>query len=75
MLPLTFANPKDYEKIQETDRISILGLKDLAPGKAVRVVLHHADGKDETIECRHSYSAEQISWFKAGSAMNLQRGK
>ena len=75
MLPLTFANPKNYEKIQETDRISILGLKDLAPGKAVRVVLHHADGKDETIECRHSYSAEQISWFKAGSAINLQRGK
>jgi len=75
MLPLTFADPKDYEKIQETDRISVLGLKDLAPGKPVRVVLHHADGKEDTIECRHSYSAEQIAWFKGGSAMNLQRGK
>ena len=75
MLPLTFAEPKDYDKIQETDRISIIGLKELAPGKPLRVVIHHAGGKDDTIECLHSFSAEQIAWFKAGGAMNLMRGK
>jgi aconitate hydratase len=74
MLPLTFADPKDYDTIGETDRISILGLRDLAPGKTVHVVIHHADGTTDTIPCRHSFSAEQIAWFKAGGAMNLQRG-
>lgn len=73
MLPLTFDNPADYDKVQETDRISVVGLKDLAPGKPLTVLLHHADGKDETIRCRHSFSAEQIAWFKAGAALNLLR--
>jgi aconitate hydratase len=73
MLPLVFENSADYDKIQETDRISIVGLKDLAPGKPVKVILHHAGGADETIECRHSFSAEQIAWFKAGAALNLLR--
>ncbi|MBI1816498.1 MAG: aconitate hydratase [Deltaproteobacteria bacterium] len=74
MLPLTFGDAKDYDKIQETDRISIVGLRDLAPGKPVKVVIHHSGGKDDTIECRHSFSADQLAWFKAGGAMNLQRG-
>ena len=73
LLPLVFENPADYDKVQETDRISIVGLKDLAPGKPVTVILHHADGKDETIRCRHSFSTEQITWFKAGAALNLLR--
>ena len=33
LLPLTFANPSDYDKIQPTDKISLLGLSGLAPGK------------------------------------------
>lgn len=73
MLPLVFENSADYDKIQETDRISIVGLKDLAPGKPVKVILHHAGGADEVIQCRHSFSAEQIAWFKAGAALNLLR--
>ena len=32
MLPLTFADPKDYDKIQPTDKISLKGLKYLTPG-------------------------------------------
>jgi aconitate hydratase len=71
LLPLTFEDPADYDKVRETDRISIIGLRDLAPGKPVTVILHHADGKDETIHCRHSCSAGQIEWFKAGAALNL----
>jgi aconitate hydratase len=74
VLPLVFENPADYDKVQENDRISIVGLKDLAPGKPVKVLLHHASGKDDAISCRHSYSGEQIAWFKAGAALNLMRG-
>ncbi|MBM4405746.1 MAG: aconitate hydratase [Chloroflexi bacterium] len=70
ILPLTFANSADYEKVQETDKISILGLKDLAPGKNLQAVIHHADGKEDRIELKHTLNQEQIGWFKAGSALN-----
>src|SRR5262249_35691638 len=73
LLPLVLENPADYDQIQDTDRISIVGLKELAPGKPVQVILHDGDGKDETIQCRHSFSSEQIAWFKAGAALNLLR--
>jgi aconitate hydratase len=71
ILPLVFENPADYDKIAETDHVSITGLQNLAPGEPVSVTLHHEDGRDETIECRHSLSADQIEWFKAGAALNL----
>ena len=71
ILPLVFENPADYDKIEETDRISITGLQNLAPGQPVDVILHHANGTDEIIVCRHSLSADQIEWFKAGAALNL----
>lgn len=71
MLGLTFADPKDYDKVQEDDKISILGLKDLAPGKNLKVVLEHKDGTKDEFEAKHSYNPEQIKWFKAGSALNM----
>jgi len=73
LLPLTFANPSDYEKVQESDRVSVLGLAQLAPGRDLTVVLHHADGKRDEISVRHTFNAEQIGWFKAGSALNVLR--
>ncbi|HUR63270.1 MAG TPA: aconitate hydratase [Candidatus Thermoplasmatota archaeon] len=75
LLPLTFADPADYDKVQEDDRIGILGLAQMAPGKPLQVVLRHKDGKADTIQVRHTFSADQIAWFKAGSALNLLRGK
>lgn len=66
VLPLTFANPADYEKIGERDTISILDLAQLSPGKPVQVLI---SGK-EPITCKHTLSDEQIKWFKAGSALN-----
>jgi aconitate hydratase len=75
LLPLGFADPDDYEKIQERDRVSIRGLGALAPGSELRAVLHHADGRSEEIELRHTFNAEQIEWFKAGSALNVLRQK
>ncbi len=71
ILPLTFVNPTDYELVKETDKISILGLKNLAPGKEIEGVLHHADGKTGKILLKHSLTSDQIDWFKAGSALNL----
>jgi len=73
VLGLTFDNPADYDKIQEDDRIDILGITDLAPGKPLTVVLHHADGTSEEIKVNHTLNQNQIDWFKAGSALNLIR--
>jgi len=70
ILPLTFVNPKDYDLIEQQDRISIKGLQGLAPGRPVQVVIHKADGKDITIQASHSLTEPQLSWFKAGSALN-----
>ena len=71
LLPLTFADPADYDRVQETDRISLLDLKELAPGRPVTCRLHHADGSVDTVELRHTFNAPQIEWFKAGAALNL----
>ena len=73
LLPLTFADASVYDRIQETDRISLAGLKDLAPGRPVRAVLHHADGSSEEFLLNHTFNREQIEWFRAGSALNLLR--
>ncbi|MEW6055287.1 MAG: aconitate hydratase [Bdellovibrionota bacterium] len=69
VLPLTFANPADYDKVQEGDRVSIRGLASLAPGKSVECVIKHTSGAEDRIELKHSLTAEQIQWFKAGSAL------
>ena len=71
LLALTFHNPDDYDRIQEDDRISLLGLKDLAPGKPVECIVKHADGSSETLQLNHSYGESQVAWFRLGSALNL----
>ncbi|MBR2648019.1 MAG: aconitate hydratase [Sediminibacterium sp.] len=73
MLALTFADKNDYEKIQENDTIDILGLTDFAPGKPLQIVLHHADGTNDSITVNHTYNEQQIEWFKAGGALNIIR--
>ncbi len=73
VLPLRFEDPADYEKVRETDRVSVTGLAELAPERPVRVVLHHEDGSQEELGTRHSLNQDQIAWFRAGSALNLLR--
>ncbi len=73
MLPLTFADPADYEKIRVDDRVSIRGLAEMKPGGQLTVVLHHADGGEESFPVNHTLNAEQIQWFRAGSALNVLR--
>jgi aconitate hydratase len=71
MLPLTFANPSDYDKILEDDKISILNLNDFAPEKQFTAIIKHSNGTTEEILLNHSFNAGQIEWFKAGGALNL----
>jgi len=75
MLALTFANPADYDKIQEDDTFDLTDLTEFASGKQLTIVAHHADGSKDMINTNHSYNAQQIEWFKAGSALNLIRKK
>lgn len=75
MLALTFADKADYGRIREDDTIDILGLTSFAPGAALTLVLHHSDGSQESFPVNHSYNANQIEWFKAGSALNLMGAK
>ena len=74
VLALHFQNPSDYDKIREEDLVSLVGLKDLAPGKLVTMKIKHKDGSEETISLKHTYNSEQLKWFRAGSALNLIRG-
>ena len=69
ILPLTFADAKDYDKIEMNDRLSVVDLANLAPGKPVAVIIHKVTG-DVKIQANHSMTAQQITWFKAGSALN-----
>jgi aconitate hydratase len=71
LLPLKFANPADYDKVREDDRVAITGLASFAPGKNLKVTLTHADGSSDSFEATHTFNQEQIAWFKAGSALNL----
>jgi aconitate hydratase len=70
MLALTFSNPDDYNKIQEKDRLSIRGLAQFQPGKPLTLVVKHEDGSSFETPLNHTFSEEQIGWFKAGSALN-----
>ena len=75
LLALTFMDPADYDRVLETDRVSLVGLKDLTPGVPVTCHLHHADGTRDAIQLTHTFNAPQIEWFKAGAALNLLRAQ
>ena len=73
MLALIFADKDDYKKVREEDKISIVGLKEFAPGKPLTAILYHADGTEESFAVNHTYNELQIKWFKAGAALNAAR--
>jgi aconitate hydratase len=75
LLPLTFADPATYDQIGEDDRISVHGLATLAPEQPLRCTIHKPDGTTVDFEANHTFSPEQIEWFKAGSALNIIRQK
>jgi len=71
LLALTFSSPADYDRLREDDRMSLVGLPNMAPGKPVECRVKHADGTTETLQLNHTFSTPQIEWFRAGSALNL----
>lgn len=73
MLALTFEDKANYDKVRENDKISVLGLKTFAPGSKLRIILKHEDGSKDEFSALHTYNAQQIRWFKAGSALNTLR--
>lgn len=71
LLALTFQNPADYDRIRADDRLSLVGLEEMAPGQPVECRIKHADGSSETLRLNHTFSASQLEWFRKGSALNL----
>lgn len=72
MLAVNFADKADYDRIRERDILSVTGLSDFAPGRNLKVTVRHEDGSEESFEVQHTYNEQQISWFRAGSALNAK---
>jgi len=70
ILPLTFDNKEDYNLINQEDKLTIQDTPNLEPDKQVIVNIEKPDGNHISIKTNHSLSDEQITWFKAGSALN-----
>tara|TARA_B110000495_G_scaffold69083_1_gene58922 strand:- start:3175 stop:5433 length:2259 start_codon:yes stop_codon:yes gene_type:complete len=75
MLGLTFSDKSDYDKILEDDTFDFLDLDTFSPGKTLTLLVSHHDGTSNEIACNHTYNNAQISWFNAGSALNLIRAQ
>ncbi|HIE85140.1 MAG TPA: aconitate hydratase, partial [Dehalococcoidia bacterium] len=71
MLGLTFMNENDYNLIQEDDTFNFVDLADFAPGKPLTIEVVHSDGSMDVVMTKHTYNEQQISWFRAGSALNM----
>jgi aconitate hydratase len=71
ILALTFSNPDDYDKIKETDRISLVELNQMEQKKPIKCIIQHENGTNDEILLEHSYNKFQIEWFRAGSALNV----
>ncbi|MEK9603601.1 MAG: aconitate hydratase [Flavobacteriaceae bacterium] len=71
MLGITFNNENDYDLIQEDDHFNFLDLADFTPGKPLTIEIVHADGSKDVIVANHTYNAQQIEWYREGSALNL----
>jgi aconitate hydratase len=74
LVPLTFADPKTYDLIEETDRINVHNLPPV-PDQPMKCSITKADGTTVEFEAKHTFSPEQVEWFKAGSALNIVRAK
>jgi len=73
ILALTFLNEGDYDKIEPSDKISIVGLNSFAPGVPLKGIVKKSSGSTIEVKFNHTYNKTQIEWFKAGSALNYQK--
>ena len=74
LVPLTFSDPATYDLIEETDRINVHNLPPV-PDQPIKCSITKADGSTIEFEAKHTFSPEQVEWFKAGSALNIVRAK
>ena len=71
IVPLTFADPADYDAIDEKDALLFHGLRgQLAVGQPVVGTLRKADGSTREIRFNHRLSAEDIRIILAGGMLN-----
>ncbi|MCJ1471532.1 Aconitate hydratase mitochondrial [Lambiella insularis] len=70
MLPLTFEDPADYDKIDPADRLDLM-CTELAVGKPMTLKVHPKDGSPFDVKLVHTFNEGQIGWFKNGSALNM----
>lgn len=70
LLPLYFKNPADYDKINPTDKVDVLGLTEFAPERELTLRVHPENGEAWDCPLTHTFNEEQIEWFKSGSALN-----
>merc|ERR1712117_267198 len=73
MLPLTFADKSDYDKVRPDDTVTLNDMANFAPGKQVVATLKHSDGSKDDIKLNHTFNEQQIEWFRAGSALNRMK--
>ena len=75
VLALTFNDETDYDKIKQSDQITIKDLNNFSKNKTLVGIINHEDDTSEEIILIHSYSNSQIEWFKQGSALNVLRSR
>jgi aconitate hydratase len=73
ILPLVFSDPADYDKIRESDCVSLEYLHELDPVRSINMLVQHADGRAEVVVLEHNLTMEHLAWFHAGSALSLIR--
>jgi len=73
MLPLTFTDNADYDKLQTGERVDITGVDTITPGVPLTMTVKKADGSSHSFPLNHTFNSEQIVWFKAGSALNAMK--
>ncbi|PYH94710.1 putative mitochondrial aconitate hydratase [Aspergillus ellipticus CBS 707.79] len=74
MLPLTFADPADYDKIKPEDTVDLL-CTELAVGKPMTLRVHPKNGSTFDIKLVHTFNESQMEWFHDGSALNTMARK
>jgi aconitate hydratase len=73
ILPLTFVNPEDWEKIAQGDVLSIPDVRNaIRKGSRVSVINRT---KNETYKAEHPMTSRQVEMVLAGSLINLVRQK
>ncbi|ORY81810.1 aconitate hydratase [Leucosporidium creatinivorum] len=73
LLPLTFSQPEDYERIQPSDKLTISGLESFTPNRPLALLVESKEGAAWETALNHTFTDLHISWFKAGSALGTLR--